>query len=118
VPLTFDIMRSRKRVIRRKIVSRLQYNGATFFELKAQAQFFSILTPVTLLLYCSYYNTNNEAPNNMFLGNDRETNNEVTAIAKQRPARNNGNTFGSRVFYVVRSEAISRDRPSSVSAVE
>jgi hypothetical protein len=43
------------------------------------------------------------------LGNDRETN-ETTAVARQRPARNNGNTVGGGVIYVVRPEAISRDR--------
>jgi hypothetical protein len=41
------------------------------------------------------------------LGNDRETN-ETTTVARQRPARNNGSTVGSRVFYVVRSEATDR----------
>jgi hypothetical protein len=39
------------------------------------------------------------------LGNDRETNNETTAVARQRPARNNGSTVGNSIFYVVRSEA-------------
>jgi hypothetical protein len=47
------------------------------------------------------------------LGNNRETN-ETTAVARQRSARNNGNTDGSGVFYIVRSEAIWRDRPSWV----
>jgi hypothetical protein len=37
------------------------------------------------------------------------------AVARQRPARNNGITVGSDVFYMIRSEAISRDRPCSVS---
>jgi hypothetical protein len=48
------------------------------------------------------------------LGNDGETNNETTAVARQRPARNNGSTVGSGVPFVVSSEAISRDRRSSV----
>jgi hypothetical protein len=55
------------------------------------------------------------------LGNDCETNNETMAVARQWPARNNGSTVGSSVFYVLRSEAISLDRPSSaqlVSAVQ
>jgi hypothetical protein len=38
-----------------------------------------------------------------FLGKDRETNNEKTAVARQRSAQNNGSTVGSGVFYVVRS---------------
>jgi hypothetical protein len=50
-------------------------------------------------------------------GNDREANNETTAVARHRPARNNGNTVGSNVFYVVCSEATSHDRPSSVQLV-
>jgi hypothetical protein len=41
----------------------------------------------------------------------RERNNETTAVAKQRPARNNGSTVVSGVFYVVHFEAVSRDRP-------
>jgi hypothetical protein len=49
------------------------------------------------------------------LGKHRETNNETTAVARQRPARNSGCTAGSGVFCVVRSEAISHDRPSSCS---
>jgi hypothetical protein len=48
------------------------------------------------------------------LGNDRETNNETMAVDRQGPARNSGSTVGSGVFYVVRSEAILRDLPSSV----
>jgi hypothetical protein len=40
------------------------------------------------------------------LGNNRETNNETTAVARQETARNNGSTVGRGVFYVVRSEAI------------
>jgi hypothetical protein len=39
------------------------------------------------------------------LGNDRETN-ETTAVARQRPAHNNGSTVGSYFSYVGRSEAI------------
>jgi hypothetical protein len=39
------------------------------------------------------------------------------AVARQRLAHNNRNTVGSGVFYVVHSEAISRDRPSSVQLV-
>jgi hypothetical protein len=31
------------------------------------------------------------------LGNDRETNNDVTAVTRQRPARSNGNTVGSGI---------------------
>jgi hypothetical protein len=50
----------------------------------------------------------------LLLGNDRETDNETTTVARQRPASNNGRTVGSGVFYVVRSEAIPRDRPSAV----
>jgi hypothetical protein len=42
------------------------------------------------------------------LSNDRETNDETTAVARQRPARN-------RVSYVARSVAVSRDRKISVS---
>jgi hypothetical protein len=45
------------------------------------------------------------------LGSNRETN-ETTTVAGQRPTRNNATTVGSGVFYVVRSEAISRDRPT------
>jgi hypothetical protein len=52
------------------------------------------------------------------LANDRETNNETTAVARQWPARNNGSTVGSSVFYVIFSEVISRDRPSSVKLVQ
>jgi hypothetical protein len=44
------------------------------------------------------------------IGNDRETNNETTAVARQRAARNIGSTVGSGVSYVVRSEVISRNR--------
>jgi hypothetical protein len=51
------------------------------------------------------------------LGNDRETNNETTAVARQRPPRNNGNTVGGGAFYVGRSEAKSRERLSSVELV-
>jgi hypothetical protein len=47
------------------------------------------------------------------LGNDRETN-KTTAVARQRPARNNGSTVGSNVFNMVLSEVISLDRSSSV----
>jgi hypothetical protein len=43
------------------------------------------------------------------LGNYREINNETTAVARQRPASNNGSTVGSVVFYMVLSETISRD---------
>jgi hypothetical protein len=66
------------------------------------------------------------------LGNDRETNNETTVIAKQQlrkyatllepflgsGPRNNGNTAGSCVFCVVPSEAVSLDRPISVQLVQ
>jgi hypothetical protein len=53
------------------------------------------------------------------LGNDRETNIDTTDVVRQCPVRNKGSTVGSGVFYVVRSETISRDRPSSaVSAVQ
>jgi hypothetical protein len=41
----------------------------------------------------------------LLLGNDKEMN-ETTAVATQQPARNNENTVGSGVFYVVLSEAI------------
>jgi hypothetical protein len=40
------------------------------------------------------------------LDNDRETNNETRAVATHRPARNNGSTVGSGVFFVVLSEAL------------
>jgi hypothetical protein len=40
--------------------------------------------------------------------------NETAAIARQRPARNNGSTVESGVFYVVRFEAVSLHRPSTV----
>jgi hypothetical protein len=51
-------------------------------------------------------------------GNDLETN-ETTAIARQQfrkyaIAHNNGSSVGSDIFYVVCSEAISLDRPSTV----
>jgi hypothetical protein len=36
------------------------------------------------------------------------------AVASLRPARNTGSTVGGGVFYVVRPEVITRDRPSSV----
>jgi uncharacterized protein YigE (DUF2233 family) len=39
------------------------------------------------------------------LGNARETKNETTAVAKQRPARNNESTLGGGVFYLVHSKA-------------
>jgi hypothetical protein len=52
------------------------------------------------------------------LSNDHNTSNETTTVARQRPACNIESTVGGSVFYVVRSEAISRDRPSSVSAVQ
>jgi hypothetical protein len=48
------------------------------------------------------------------LGKDHETNNETTDVAMQQAVRNNGSIVGSGVFYVVRSETISRDLPSSV----
>jgi hypothetical protein len=51
------------------------------------------------------------------LGNDRETNNETTAVARQRPPHNSGSTSGSGVSYVVRSEIIRLYRPSSVQLV-
>jgi hypothetical protein len=40
------------------------------------------------------------------LGNDRETNNETTAVARHETACNNGSTVGSGVFYVVRSRVM------------
>jgi hypothetical protein len=46
------------------------------------------------------------------LGNDHETNNETTAVAKQRPAHNNLSNDRNGVFYVVRSKAVSREWPS------
>jgi hypothetical protein len=51
---------------------------------------------------------------NPLLGNDSETN-ETTAVARQRASRNSGSTVGGDVFYVVRSEATSHDRPNSVT---
>jgi hypothetical protein len=47
-----------------------------------------------------------------------EKHNETTAVARQQPAPNNGSTVGSGVFYVVRSETISRDCPNSVQLVQ
>jgi hypothetical protein len=47
------------------------------------------------------------------LGNSFVNRNSTGAVARQRPARNNGSTVGSGVFYVVRSEAISLHRQSS-----
>jgi hypothetical protein len=44
--------------------------------------------------------------------------NSIGAVARQRSARISGNNVGSGVFHVVRSEAISFDRPSRVSAVQ
>jgi hypothetical protein len=52
------------------------------------------------------------------LRNDQETNNETTVVARQRPARNSGSTIGGGVFYVARSEAIPRNRPSSVQLAQ
>jgi hypothetical protein len=43
------------------------------------------------------------------LGNDHGTNNEAMAVDRQWPARNNGCTVGSGVFYVVHSKTISLD---------
>jgi hypothetical protein len=51
------------------------------------------------------------------LGNDGEIKNETTAVARQVPARIYRSTTGSCVPYVVRSEAISRDRTISVQLV-
>jgi hypothetical protein len=66
-------------------------------------------------------------------GNDRETNNATTAIARQQLSKyatilatlvGSGqretmeSTVGSGVFYVVRSETVPLDRPGSVSAME
>jgi hypothetical protein len=70
-----------------------------------------LINPITNPDHVSIYTTWRIDP---LIGNDRETNNETTAVAWQRPARNNGSNFGGRVFCVVRSEVISRDRPSSV----
>jgi hypothetical protein len=50
-----------------------------------------------------------------FLRNIRET--KTPAVARLWPERNNGNTVGSGVFYVVRFEAISLDRQSSVQFI-
>jgi hypothetical protein len=61
------------------------------------------------------------------LVNDRETNIETTVIAMQQLRKyatvlksllGNGSTVGSGVYYVVRSEAVSRDRPSSMQLVQ
>jgi hypothetical protein len=52
------------------------------------------------------------------LGNDRETSNDKTAVVMQGPAYNNGSAVGGGVFYVVRSEPVSRDRPSECHSVE
>jgi hypothetical protein len=46
------------------------------------------------------------------LGNNRETN-KTTTFVRQLPSRNNGSTVGNGVFYVILSEAISRDQPGS-----
>jgi hypothetical protein len=54
----------------------------------------------------------------LLLGNDRGISNEITTVATQRPARNDEGTVGSGVLYVVRSESISLDRPSSEELVE
>jgi hypothetical protein len=43
------------------------------------------------------------------LGNDRETNVDTAAVAKQQPTLNTGSTVGSRVSYVTHSKAVSRD---------
>jgi Uri superfamily endonuclease len=51
----------------------------------------------------------------LLLGNNCETKIETAAVARQRPERNNGSTVGSGVSYVIRFEAILRDRPISVS---
>jgi hypothetical protein len=51
------------------------------------------------------------------LGNDGETN-ETTEFARQMPAINNGITVRSGILYVIRTEAISRDRPSSVQSMQ
>jgi hypothetical protein len=52
------------------------------------------------------------------LGTDCDTNNETTAIARQRAVRSNGSTVGGHVFYVVCSKAISCNQPSSVQLVQ
>jgi hypothetical protein len=44
--------------------------------------------------------------------------NSTGTVARQRTATNIGSTVGSGVLYVVRSEAVSLDQPSSVSAVQ
>jgi hypothetical protein len=51
------------------------------------------------------------------LGSYREMNNETTAVVRQRSARKNGIAVGNGVFYVVRSDTVLRDRPSSVQLV-
>jgi hypothetical protein len=47
------------------------------------------------------------------LGNSLQIRNSTVAVARQRPASNNGSTVGSGVLYVVRPEAISLHRQSS-----
>jgi hypothetical protein len=51
------------------------------------------------------------------LGNDRETDNETTAVARQRPTCNSESSVERDVFYVIRSKAVSRDRPFSVQLI-
>jgi hypothetical protein len=48
----------------------------------------------------------------------RPRNKETTGVARQRPEHNNRSTVGSGVFCVVRSEAVSRDWPSSVELMQ
>jgi hypothetical protein len=52
------------------------------------------------------------------MSNDSETSNKTTTVATLRPAHCQGSTVRNGVFYVVRSEAISRDRLSAVQFSE
>jgi hypothetical protein len=47
------------------------------------------------------------------LGNGFVNTQQYWSVARQQPARNNGSTVGSGVFYAVRPEAISIHRKSS-----
>jgi hypothetical protein len=49
---------------------------------------------------------------NPLLRNDRKTN-ETTVVVRQQPSSKKPSNVGSGVFYVVRSEAVSLDRPSN-----
>jgi hypothetical protein len=52
------------------------------------------------------------------LGNDHKRSNDNKAVARQEPVCNSGSTVGSSVFCVVCSEAVSRNRLSSVHVLQ